>query len=408
MLELRNFQLKISKFQNQKTKMEFATQQVERLFQRTGGDRYIWLVVIFLSIISMLAVYSSTGSLAFKYQGGDMQYYLIRQFGMILFGIALMYVAHKINYTYYSRFAQLLLIVSVPLLFITLFFGIEINDARRWLTIPLVNISFQTSDLAKLALIMYLARSLAKNQGTIKDFKTGFLPVMLPPLIVCGLIAPSNLSTAAILFATCVLLMFIGRVNMKYIGIMALTGIALLALIILIAEFTSFHARVDTWISRLYDFFGDGAEQYQVQQSKIAIANGGIFGVGPGNSTQRNFLPSPYSDFIYAIIVEEYGFIGALVLVFLYLFFLLRCIKLFTRCPGAFGAFLAVGLSFGLVVQALINMAVVVHLLPTTGVTLPFVSMGGTSLWFTSVAIGIILSVSRNVEEEKEDETSTA
>jgi cell division protein FtsW len=384
-----------------------TTNHVERIFQRTGGDRYIWLVVIFLSIISMLAVYSSTGSLAFKYQGGNMEYYLIRQFGMIMLGIFLMYVAHKINYTYYSRFAQLLLFISVPLLFITLIFGIEINDARRWLTIPVVNISFQTSDLAKLALIMYIARALAKNQGNIKDFKTGFLPVMLPALIVCGLIAPSNLSTAAILFVTCLLLMFIGRVNMKYIAIMALTGIVLLGIIIVIAELTSFHARVDTWVSRLHDFFGSGAEAYQVQQSKIAIANGGIFGVGPGNSTQRNFLPSPYSDFIYAIIVEEYGIIGAISLVLLYLFFLLRCIKLFVKCPGAFGAFLAVGLSFGLVVQALINMAVVVHLLPTTGVTLPFVSMGGTSLWFTSVAIGIILSVSRNVEEENEDEPAT-
>lgn len=384
-----------------------ATNQVERIFQRTGGDRYIWLVVIFLSIISMLAVYSSTGSLAFKYRGGNMEYYLIRQFGMILLGIFLMYVAHKINYTYYSRFAQLLLFISVPLLFITLIFGMEINDARRWLTIPVVNISFQTSDLAKLSLIMYIARALAKNQGNIKDFKSGFLPVMLPALVVCGLIAPSNLSTASILFATCLLLMFIGRVNMKYIAIMALSGIALLAIIIVIAELTSFHARVDTWLSRLQGFFGDGAEAYQVQQSKIAIANGGIFGVGPGNSTQRNFLPSPYSDFIYAIIVEEYGIIGAISLVLLYLFFLLRCIKLFVKCPGAFGAFLAVGLSFGLVVQALVNMAVVVHLLPTTGVTLPFVSMGGTSLWFTSVAIGIILSVSRNVEEEDEDEPAT-
>jgi len=388
--------------------MEFATQQVERLFKKTGGDRYIWLVVIFLSIISMLAVYSSTGTLAFKMQGGNMQYYFIRQLTMILFAIFLMYLAHKINYTYYSRIAQLLLYASVPLLFVTLFFGVEMNDARRWLTIPVIGLSFQTSDLAKLALIMYTARVLAKNQGNIKDFKTGFLPVMLPALIICGLIAPSNLSTAAILFATCLLLMFIGRVNMKYIGLMAVAGIVLLTVIIVVAELTSFHARVDTWISRLHEFAGKGEEQYQVQQAKIAIAHGGIFGVGPGNSIQRNFLPSPYSDFIYAIIIEEYGFIGALFMMLLYLFFLLRCIKIFVKCPGAFGAFLAVGLSFGLVVQALINMAVVVHLLPTTGVTLPFVSMGGTSLWFTSIAIGIILSVSRNVEEEKEDEPSTA
>ncbi|MEO6166076.1 MAG: putative peptidoglycan glycosyltransferase FtsW [Chitinophagales bacterium] len=384
--------------------MDSATVQVENIFKKTQGDKYIWLVVIFLSIISMLAVYSSTGSLAFKYQGGNMEYYVVKQGLMILFGLFLMYLAHKINYTYYSRIAQLLLYVSIPMLAFTLIFGVEINDARRWLTIPVVNVSFQTSDLAKLALILYLARVLAKNQGNIKDFKSGFLPVMLPPILVCGLIAPSNLSTAAILFATCLLLMFIGRINMKYIAIMGAAGILLLAIIIIIAMNTSFHARVDTWISRLSDFFGDGQEAYQVQQSKIAIANGGVFGVGPGNSTQRNFLPSPYSDFIYAIIIEEYGFIGALILIVLYLFFLLRCIKLFTKSPGAFGAFLAVGLSFSLVVQALINMAVVVHLLPTTGVTLPMVSMGGTSLWFTSLAIGIILSVSRNVEKEEEKE----
>ncbi len=384
--------------------MEAASVRVENIFKKTKGDKYIWLVVIFLSIISMLAVYSSTGSLAFKYQGGNMEYYVVKQGLMILFGLFLMYLAHKINYTYYSRIAQLLLFIAIPLLAFTLIFGVEINDARRWLTIPVVNVSFQTSDLAKLALILYLARALAKNQGNIKDFKSGFLPVMLPPIIVCGLIAPSNLSTAAILFATCLLLMFIGRINMKYIAVMGGAGILLLALIIIIAMNTSFHARVDTWISRITDFFGDGQEAYQVQQSKIAIANGGLFGVGPGNSTQRNFLPSPYSDFIYAIIIEEYGFIGALLLIVLYLFFLLRCIKLFTKSPGAFGAFLAVGLSFSLVVQALINMAVVVNLLPTTGVTLPMVSMGGTSLWFTSLAIGIILSVSRNVEKEEERE----
>lgn len=384
--------------------MEAASVRVENIFKKTKGDKYIWLVVIFLSIISMLAVYSSTGSLAFKYQGGNMEYYVVKQGLMILFGLFLMYLAHKINYTYYSRIAQLLLFIAIPLLAFTLIFGVEINDARRWLTIPVVNVSFQTSDLAKLALILYLARALAKNQGNIKDFKSGFLPVMLPPIIVCGLIAPSNLSTAAILFATCLLLMFIGRINMKYIAVMGGAGILLLALIIIIAMNTSFHARVDTWISRITDFFGDGQEAYQVQQSKIAIANGGLFGVGPGNSTQRNFLPSPYSDFIYAIIIEEYGLIGALLLIVLYLFFLLRCIKLFTKSPGAFGAFLAVGLSFSLVVQALINMAVVVNLLPTTGVTLPMVSMGGTSLWFTSLAIGIILSVSRNVEKEEERE----
>ena len=267
--------------------------------------------------------------------------------------------------------------------------------------IPVVNLSFQTSDLAKLALIMYMARILSKKQETIKDFRHGFLPVMIPPIIVCGLIAPSNLSTASILFATCLLIMFIGRVNMKYILMMFLCGLLALGIIIVVAKYTSFNARYETWASRLKDFTSKNVEPYQVQQSKIAIARGRWLGVGPGNSTQSNFLPAPYSDFIFAIIIEEYGMLGAVILISIYLAFLMRCIQIFIKSPGAFGALLAVGLSFSLVVQAFINMAVVVNLMPVTGVTLPLVSMGGTSLWFTSIAIGIILSVSKNIEENK-------
>lgn len=360
----------------------------------------IWIAVILLTLISSLAVYSSTGSLAFKYQGGNTEYYLLKHLSIFLVGLGIMYLAHLVNYKYYSRVAQLLLIISIPLLAFTLFFGVDINNAKRWLTIPIINLSFQTSDLAKLALIMYMARVLSKKQETIKDFKTGFLPAVIPPLIICALIAPSNLSTASILFATCILLMFIGRVKLKYIFSMIGAGILALALIIIIALFTPFHARVLTWQSRIDNFMNDDKGSYQVQQAKIAIANGGIIGSGPGNSKQRNFLPSPYADFIYAIIIEEYGLVGAFIIVALYLLFLQRCIKIFIKSPGAFGAFLAIGLSFALVFQALINMAVAVNLLPVTGVTLPLISMGGTSIWFTSISIGIILSVSRYVEQE--------
>ncbi len=380
---------------------------VDKILDRTQGDKYIWLTVLFFTLISMLAVYSSTGSLAFKYQGGNTEYYLFKHFGIFMLGIAMMYGAHKVNYKYYSRVAQLLLFISIPLLIFTLFFGVDINNAKRWITVPVINMSFQTSDLAKLALIMYMARILSKKQDNIKDFKSGFLPVMIPPIIVCGLIAPSNLSTAAILFATCLLLMFIGRVKMRYILIMMGSGVAVLTLIILLAKFTPFlHARYLTWESRIENFRHDAKGSYQVQQAKIAIANGRLMGVGPGNSTQQNFLPSPYSDFIYAIIIEEYGLIGGVAVILLYLFFLLRCIKIFTKSPGAFGAFLAVGLSFALVVQAMINMAVAVNLLPVTGVTLPLISMGGTSLWFMGLAVGIILSVSKFVEQEEEKQAN--
>lgn len=373
---------------------------INQLLTKTKGDRVIWIAVILLTLISSLAVYSSTGSLAFKYQGGNTEYYLLKHLSIFLVGLGIMYLAHLVNYKYYSRVAQLLLIISIPLLAFTLFFGVDINNAKRWLTIPIINLSFQTSDLAKLALIMYMARVLSKKQETIKDFKTGFLPAVIPPLIICALIAPSNLSTASILFATCILLMFIGRVKLKYIFSMIGAGILALALIIIIALFTPFHARVLTWQSRIDNFMNDDKGSYQVQQAKIAIANGGIIGSGPGNSKQRNFLPSPYADFIYAIIIEEYGLVGAFIIVALYLLFLQRCIKIFIKSPGAFGAFLAIGLSFALVFQALINMAVAVNLLPVTGVTLPLISMGGTSIWFTSISIGIILSVSRYVEQE--------
>jgi len=377
------------------------------ILNRTKGDKFIWIIVILLSVFSMLAVYSSTGTIAYRYHGGNTLYYFSKHFFILVFGFFLMFVAHKVNYKYYSRIAQVLFYITIPLLIITMFAGVEINDARRWLTLPIIDMSFQTSDLAKLALIMNLARDLSKKQKTIKDFRTGFLPVMLPPLIICGLIMPSNLSTAAILFATCLLLMFIGRISLKYMAITLGSALVLGAIIVFLAMHTSFHARVDTWISRVQDFKGHNKGTYQVQQAKIAISGGGFFGKGPGNSSQRNFLPDPFSDFIYAIICEEYGLFGGAILIFLYLMLLLRSIRIFGKTPNAFGAFLAVGLSFSLVIQAMINMAVVVNLLPVTGVTLPFVSMGGTSIWFSSFAMGIILSVSANVEQEEQQVKET-
>lgn len=236
----------------------------------------------------------------------------------------------------------------------------------------------------------------------IKDFKKGFLPIMIPVCIICFLIMPANMSTALLLGASCMLLCFIGRVNIKHLMALVLAGIVGVALVIGLVFATGLGGgRVATWKHRIEHFKHHEDKQdepYQVQQAKIAIANGGVFGRGPGNSEERNFLPHPYSDFIYAIILEEYGMVGGFLLIACYLIFLFRSIRIFKRCPYAFGAFLAIGLSFTLVIQAFANMAVTVNLLPVTGVTLPLVSMGGTSIWFTSLAIGIILSVSRNVE----------
>ncbi|MGC4232581.1 MAG: FtsW/RodA/SpoVE family cell cycle protein [Niabella sp.] len=405
-----------------------STDWRENLNRHTRGDKVIWALVVLLTLVSLLAVYSATGSLAYKNYKGNTEIYLFKQIIFILLGFAIVYFAHRVNYTIYSKVAQILFLLSIPLLIYTLFFGAKINEGSRWIKLPIINMTMQTSDLAKLALFMYLARLLSRKQQVIKDFKKGFLPVIIPIAITCMLIAPANLSTALLLGASCMILLFIGRVNTKHLLMVA--GLALIPITMLIIAAVAQHhsdkepapvvtehlsaeapakksggiwVRVSTWVGRVENFMyggkeADTDEMYQVNQAKIAIAKGGILGVGPGNSTTRDYLPQAYNDFIFAIIIEEYGIIGGAFLVFVYLVFLFRCIRIFKKCPFAFGAFLALGLSFTLAIQALANMAVTVNLFPVTGVTLPLVSMGGSSFLFTCLAIGIILSVSRNVE----------
>jgi cell division protein FtsW len=369
------------------------------------GDKIVWLVAILLALLSILSVYSASGSLAYKHQGGNTSFYLFKHGFMLFVGLLLMLGAEKMNYKYYSRLSQLSLFLAVPLLLLTLIMGVNIGNASRWLIIPGINQTFQTSDFAKLALIMYLARLLYKKQDNIQDFKSAFLPIMLPVLLVCGLILPANFSTAAILFTTCLIIMFIGRVNIKYILSLIGIGLGSLMLMLLIAKSQpDLLPRLDTWVSRIESFSeGDSEGNYQAEQAKIAIAIGGPFGkviTGKGNSSQRNFLPQSSSDFIYAIIIEEYGLVGGFLVIILYLILFYRGIKIAQKAEKNFGTFLAVGLSFSLVFQAMINMAVAVNLFPVTGQPLPLVSMGGTSIWFTCLAIGIILSVSSKSEME--------
>jgi cell division protein FtsW len=378
---------------------------VNSIFRYTKGDKAIWLVVILLSIVSILTVYSSTGTLAYKMQGGNTSYYLMKHGGLLLFGFMLMYGAHLIRYTFYSKISVLAVIIAVPLLLFTLMMGTNLNEASRWITLPIVNVSFQTSDFAKIALIMYVARLLSRKQSQIKDFKSAFMPIMLPILVVCALILPANFSTAAVLFTTCLFLMFIGRINMKYIGMLIGVGAICFSIFVCVAMFSKNQGRVGTWKKRIENFVSaEGDGNYQSQQGKIAIATGGLLGKGPGNSTQRNFLPHPYSDFIFAIICEEYGFVGAGFIVLLYLILFYRAVRIVKRSPMAFASLLAVGCSFSLVFQAMINMAVAVNIFPVTGQPLPMLSMGGTSIWFTSIAIGIVLSVSRDIEKDEEEE----
>ena len=386
--------------------------RMKQLLTKTKGDQVIWGVVVVLSFISLLAVYSSTGSLAYRMEKNS-SYYLVKQVMVLGLGLLITYWVHKVNYTKFAKVAVILYLLSLPLLLYTLFFGTSLNEGSRWIKLPVVNLTFQTSDLAKLALFMFLARTLSMKQEVIKDLKKGFIPVLLPMLFTCALIAPANLSTALMLGATCSIVFFIGRVQVKHLLLLAAVGIMGVSLLFTISKLTGF-GRAKTWQQRIEDFAGgkkkDGKSEdvYQVQQAKIAIANGGVAGRGPGRSLQKNFLPHPYSDFIFSIIIEEYGLIGGAVVVMLYLLFLWRSILIFKRCPFAFGAFLAVGLSITLVFQAMLNMAVNVHLVPVTGLTLPMVSMGGSSIWFTSIAIGIILSVSRYVDEMEGEKKGSA
>ena len=392
------------------------TFNANNLISKTKGDRVIWALVVLLTLVSLLAVYSATGSLAYKNYRGNTEIYLFKQIAFILAGIMVIYFAHLVNYTFYSKAAKIAFLISLPLLFYTLFFGVKMNEGSRWIRLPLINMTMQTSDFARLALFMYLARLISKKQDVIKDFKKGYLPILAPVVVTCALIAPANLSTALLLGASCLLLMFIGRVSTRHILITI--GVALIPIVFLISAAVIRHGkeksedavvattkssstlfgRVDTWIGRMESFiYGSrddiNSDAYQVNQAKIAIAKGGVFGVGPGNSTTRDYLPQAYNDFIYAIIIEEYGLMGGAFIMFIYLVFLYRCIRIYKRFPFAFGAFLALGLSFTLAIQAVANMAVTVNFFSVTGFTVPFGSIGGTIIIFTLLARVFIVIV---------------
>ncbi|EAZ81362.1 FtsW/RodA/SpoVE family cell cycle protein [Algoriphagus machipongonensis] len=360
------------------------------------GDPLIWGIVILLSLFSILVVYSATGSLAYKYAGGNTEVYLFRHSFLVLVSLVVMWFAHKIPYKNYALYARLAMYLSIPLLLLTYLFGSNINEANRWLTIPVINQAFQPSDLAKLALIAALAAMLARKQNNIKDFKNTFVPIIIAIGIICLLIALANMSTAILLLMTCLLIMFVGRVPVKYLAMVVMVGMLGLTAAVFLGQ------RGETFFSRIEAFMDKEEVPFQAEQSYIAIATGGVTGKGPGNSEQRNSLPHPYSDFIYAIIIEEYGLVGGVGVLFLYLALLYRGMRIVANSNKAFGGLLSAGLSFALVIQALVNMAVAVGLGPITGLPLPLLSMGGTSLVFTGISLGIILSVSRGDHQDEE------
>lgn len=369
------------------------------------GDRVIWAVILVLFVASLLAVYSATGSLAYRYQQGNTAYYLMRQSMFLFMGLGVIVITHRIHYRYYAWLSGILLYMSAFLLIITLVLGVSHNEATRWLTVPGIGIEFQTSDLAKFALMMFAARVLSYNQETEQDRNTAFKQILIASGVICVLILPENFSTAALLFLTVLVMMYIGRVPIRNLMLTvggALVGVVLLFLIM---KAIPGFSRDATWENRAKAYLGivdDPDMRYQSDQAKIAIATGGLIGKGPGNSTQRNFLPQSYSDFIYAIIAEEYGLIGAIVVLMAYLVLVYRIGRIVTKCNRTFPAFLVIGLMLSISMQALVNMAVAVNVLPVTGQPLPLVSMGGTSILFTSIALGIVLGVSRITEEEQQ------
>ncbi|QCR22904.1 FtsW/RodA/SpoVE family cell cycle protein [Pontibacter sp. SGAir0037] len=367
----------------------------EWLQKNLKGDAVLWGIVMAFSLISVAVVYSATGTLAYKKMEGNTEYFLIKHSSLILVGLAFMWMAHKIDYRYYSRLSLVALIISAPLLIVTYFYGSNINEASRWITIPVINQTFQPSDLAKLALISYLASMLSKRQEILDDVRRTLVPIFIWTIAICGLIAMTNTSTAALLFLTCMLLMFIGRIRIKYLAIVVVAGLAFGTVFLAVGQ------RMQTAISRFEDFMDPNETAFQLEQSYIAIATGGVVGKGPGNSDQRDILPHPYSDFIFAIILEEYGLGGGLFVVFLYLALLYRGMVTVMNSKGAFGGLLSAGLSFSLVIQSMINMGVAVGLGPITGLPLPLLSMGGTSLIFTGISLGIILSVSRSDRDQE-------
>ena len=385
--------------------------KIRNLFR---GDKVIWIVTLLLVLISLLVVYTSSEQLANR-RNQNNTYILFRHFVTIVFGLGAMILAANIKYQRYSRILLLFFWISLPLLLFTMFLGKYVNNAQRG--IEILGMTFQTSDLAKVALVGFLARILTLRRDSLDNIKELIIYVMFPILVTVGLIFKNNFSTAAMLFVTCVVVMFLGRIKLKYIfGFIGAVGVAgAIALLVLLAikpADAKDTNRSKTWVARIERFFGAAGEEDEVQedkfnqvlQAKIAIAGGSVLGKGPGKSTQRNVLQHAYSDFIYAIIIEEYGLVGGAFVLLLYLVLLFRATRIMKRAPQSYGGLLAMGLAFSLVFQAMLNMGVAVGLLPVTGQPLPFVSMGGTSLMFTGMSLGIIISVSKGLEKDNNDE----
>ena len=376
------------------------------IFQHIKGDKTIWALVAILALFSFMPVYSASANLV-SVVGGSTLGYLVKHVVLLIMGFAIIYAVHKIPYRYFSGGSVLLLPVVFFLLIYTLAQGTTIGGtyASRWISIPFIGVGFQTSTLAGLVLMVYTARYLAKNKDITIIFKESLLQLWSPVALILILILPANFSTTAIIFLMILVVTYVGGYPIKYIGYILGVGILILSLFVLTVKAfpDAMPNRVNTWGNRIENFYKSGGqESYQVANAKIAIATGGPLGKGPGKSIQKNFLPQSSSDFIYAIIVEEYGLVGAILIVFVYFLLLFRIFITVKKATTIFGTLLVIGVGLPIIFQAVINMAVATNLFPVTGQTLPLISSGGTSIWMTCFALGMILSVSASKEETEE------
>ena len=378
------------------------------LIKSLRGDKVIWALVALLALFSFMPVFSASSNLAYAGKGtGNTVSYLVKHLVHVALGFYIIYRVHKIPYHYFRSISRIVLPFIWVLLAYTLFKGTVIAgaNASRWIQVPFVGISFQPSAFAFIVLMIFVARYLSKTREEPITFKSSFIDLWLPVGITLMFILPANFSTAALIFAMILMLVFIGKYPLKYIATVLGIGLVALTLFVLIAKAfpNPLTTRVNTWEARIERFVKDDVtdldEVYQIERAKTAIASGGVYGLGPGKSVQKNFLPQSSSDFIYAIIVEEFGLFGGLAILLIYLLLFLRFIVAAHKANTLFGKLVVVGLGFPIVFQALINMGVAVELLPTTGQTLPLISSGGSSIWVTCLAVGIILNVTKKEEE---------
>lgn len=383
---------------------------LRKVFANLKGDRLIWAIAALLAIFSFLPVYSAASNLAYIGGNNNTFSFLLKHFLHLFLGFSIMYGVHKAPYRYFRALSLIMMPIVFVLLVVTIMQGttIEGANASRWIRIPFVNMSFQSSTLASVVLMVYVAHYMSKMKDKVISFKDSILPLWMPVFLLLALILPSNFSTTAILFVMVAMLVFLGGYPIRYLLVMLALGIVGLIMFVLVAKAfpDAMPNRVDTWMNRVENFSNDEDTEadYQIEKAKIAIASGGVKGLGPGKSMQKNFLPQSSSDFIFAIIVEEYGLIGGFSLIILYMWLLFRIIIVAQKADTIFGKLVVLGVGLPIVFQAMINMAVAVELFPVTGQTLPLISSGGTSIWMTCLAIGIILSVSAKREEIKEQE----